>query len=360
MTPESRHSPIVFNRHVDRSYRGLFTDAEYADVRAFFESHDDLTPTPLARLDALATASGISEIFAKNETSRFGLPAFKIVGVTYAVDRLLRASRAATLACATAGNHGRAVARVARSRGLEAVVYMRDGSLPATVERVRGEGARVVLVDGSYDDAVRRMAKDAATHGWTIVSDTAWEGYEQIPRDIMAGYTWIMMEAARQWSRPPTAIVVQAGVGGLMAAVASWVAAHADRSFPRPLVVCAEPRGSNCVGRAIETGRATAFVPDHTIMAGLHCGEVSTAALPALLRSIDVVVSVDDEDVIATMRQLDQPIGHDPKIKSGPSGACGLAAVLSRDNLRREIAAAAGSCVLVVITEAATDPARAT
>jgi len=349
---------MIRNRHVDRSYRGLFTDAEYDDVRAFFE-RAELGATPLAHLSSLARAHGLADILVKDETFRFGLPAFKIVGVTYAVDRLLRRTSPTMLACATAGNHGRAVARVAASRGLRAVVYMREGSLSTTVARVRGEGADVVLVPGSYDDAVRRMAIDADAHGWTIVSDTAWDGYEQIPRDIMAGYTWIMMEAARQWVTPPATLVVQAGVGGLLAAVASWVAAFTPRLFPsRPLVVCAEPRGADCVGRALADGRVAPFTPGDTIMAGLQCGEVSTAAFPALLRSVDAAVAVDDEDVIGTIRHLAQPIGDDPKINSGPSGACGLAAVLSCDDLRRECGFAPGSSVFVVVTEGASDPAR--
>lgn len=354
----------------------MFTVEELDDVRRFFESRPDLTPTPLVHLPRLAESIGLADILVKDESKRFGMKAFKIVGVAYAVDRMLAGTdsflttndrgqtsgsdpgqgvrKVRTLMCATEGNHGRAVARVARERGLRAVVYMRRSAAPARVDAIRDEGAEIVLVDGTYDDAVRRMAADAErTPGMTIVSDTAWPGYEAIPRAIMAGYTWIMTEAARQWaSHPPDVVVVQAGVGGLAGAVAGWLRA---REGVRPRFVCAEPTGSACVRASIQAGRPVSLVPADTIMAGLRCGEMSSIALPVLASTVDACVTVDDDAVVAAMQQLSDPVWGDPPIDAGPSGACGLAALRT---WLGEGPITPGSRAFVINSEGTTAPAR--
>jgi diaminopropionate ammonia-lyase len=341
------------------SARGLFTGAEYDDVQRFFESRPDLTPTRLVHLPALAQTLGFADIMVKDESTRFGLNAFKIAGVAYAVDRLLSGPAACragihTLVCASEGNHGRAVARVARERNLRAIVYMRRSAAQARVDAIRGEGAEVVLVDGTYDDAVRLVAGKAEhTPGVTIVSDTAWPGYEEIPRAIMAGYTWIMTEAECQWApHPPDIVVVQAGVGGLAAAVASWLAV---RLHPRPFFICAEPSGAACVRAAIAAGRAAPLVPENTIMNGLRCGEVSSLALPVLAVTVDACVLVADRSAIDAVEQFGNPVGADAPIEAGASGACGLAALSAWS---REEPVAPGSCAFIINTEGTTDPAR--
>jgi diaminopropionate ammonia-lyase len=302
-------------------------------------------------------------VLVKDESKRFGMGAFKIAGVLYAIDALLdgRIGRPGgavrTLVCATEGNHGRAVARVASERGLAAVVYMRSSAAAARIEAIRQEGADVILVDGTYDDAVRRMAEEARRlAGAVIVSDTAWPGYEEIPRAIMAGYTWLMAEAASQWARLPDIVVVQAGVGGLAAAVASWLCARAEgRSF----VICAEPVAAACVYESIAAGHRRTIVPGPTEMAGLRCGEVSSIAFPVLSRAVGACAALDDEDVREMMRRLSAPAGADPSIGAGPSGACGLAALVrwmtSPDyaESRREAKVTPESTSFAVNTEAA-------
>ncbi|HEX3703363.1 MAG TPA: diaminopropionate ammonia-lyase [Vicinamibacterales bacterium] len=356
-----------------RERRGLslFTAAEYDDVQRFFESRPHLTPTPLVHLTALAKTLGLADILVKDESTRFGLNAFKIVGVAYAVDRLLTgdlldaaaphaaaptdAGRHAihTLVCASEGNHGRAVARAARERGLRAVVYLRRSAAEARVDAIRDEGAGVILVDGTYDDAVRRMAGEAERSGGTIVSDTAWPGYEAVPRAIMAGYTWIMTEAARQWTpHPPDIVVVQAGVGGLAGAVGSWLT---DRMRPSPAFICAEPTGAACVRASLAAGRAAPLVPSDTIMNGLCCGEVSSVALPVLAATVDSCVLIEDRSAMTAMEQLARPLGADAPIEAGASGACGLAALCA---WAAETPIAPGSRAFVINTEGTTDPAR--
>ncbi len=211
-------------------------------------------PTRLHRLGALAASIGLADLLVKDESDRYGLPAFKIAGVELALAKLDASGRLGAntvLACATAGNHGRAVAHAAARRGLRSIVYVPAGTRTERIHAVAREGGRVVVYSGSYDEAVKEVASQAAAHGWQIVSDTAWPGYDEIPRWIMLGYTRMFDEAKARWPRPPDVVVVQAGVGGLAAAAASWWNDHT--AFKRPTLICAEPTGAACL---FESARA--------------------------------------------------------------------------------------------------------
>lgn len=257
----------------------LFSDADYADVRAFFQ---DALPTPLRRLGG---------VLVKDESQRGGLGAFKVVGVSYAMSRVAIPG-GSRIVCASAGNHGRAVAHVAKSRGFAARVYMSSATPAAAQQRIRGEGADVVLVDGTYEEAVARARDD----GGFVVSDTAWPGYEEVPRLIMLGYTHILDEAAAQWDAPPKTMFVQAGVGSLAAAVVLWFQRHC----PATHLVVVQPAAHP------------------TIMKGLDCVELSSLAEP-VLRGLDTILISDDEARDA-MRAL-----AGAGISAGPSGAAGYA-----------------------------------
>jgi diaminopropionate ammonia-lyase len=358
----------LLNPRASAGARGLFGPDEYARVRAFFAGRHDLGPTPLHRLGGLARGLGIGGILLKDESQRLDLRAFKVVGVTYAVHRLRESGRlpdGRPLACATAGNHGRAVARAARLAGLPAIVYVPGATVPARVEAIAREGARVERIDGCYEDAVTRLARDADAHGWSIVSDVAWTGYEEIPRLIMSGYTHILDEAAVQWrgagvDRPDLAIV-QGGVGGLVAAAASWLAFTCPGR--RPFMIAAEPAEAACLLASARAGRPTTLDgPLTTVMAGLRCGQMSTAAWPAVETAVDGVIAIEDAATEDAMRRLAHPAAGDPAVEAGASGACGLAALvaLAGDDrlapLRRASGLGSESVVLVVNTEGATDP----
>jgi diaminopropionate ammonia-lyase len=337
---------------------------EYGDLAAFYARNPDLQPTPLRSLPAFARALGIAELQVKDESTRYGLNAFKSLGVRYAVDHLRREQRVtdgSTLVCASAGNHGRAVARVARDLGLFARVYMSSAAADAPRKAIASEGAEVVIVDGTYDEAVRVMAQDAAAHGWTIVSDTSWPGYDEIPRLIMLGYTRIVDEIRLQLRMRPDVVFAQGGVGGLVYGVAAGL----SREWPdeRPRLVACEPSGAACLLASARAGRLTTIDgPLTTIMAGLRCAEPSPAAWPAIAASADAFVAIDDETVIGAMRMLARPMAKDPAIEAGPSGACGFASLVSvmRDETLRPVREALGlgaaSRVVVINSEGATDP----
>ncbi|MEZ5293951.1 MAG: diaminopropionate ammonia-lyase [Vicinamibacterales bacterium] len=340
---------------------GLFTADEYARQRAFFSTRGG--STPLQRLPALAAALGLGAVWVKDETARFGLPAFKSLGVEFAVAALQsRGGLTAgdTVVCASAGNHGRAVARAARLAGLRARIYLDDAVTVPRVDAIASEGALVVRVAGTYDDAVRLAADDAARTGATVVSDTSYEGYEQVPRDIMLGYTRVMDDAEEQWGDdgPPDVLLVQAGVGGLLAAVASWSAWRFGQARPRLIAV--EPAAAACVQASMRAGRPTRLPgPLTTIMAGLRCGEVSPLAFDSARGLVDGAVAIDDASCRAAMRRLARPDGGDPALAVGTSGAAGVGALLEVANdagARAALGLTAGTRVMAVATEGVTEP----
>lgn len=355
---------MFFLNSARRAGRAPYDAGDYADVAAFYARHPELEPTPLRWLPAAARSLGIGELHVKDESRRFGLNAFKSLGVRYALDRLQREGRIprdAVLVCASAGNHGRAVARAARDLRLKSRVYMSSATTDGPNRAIAGEGAEVVIVDGTYDNAVRRMAADASAHGWTIVSDTSWPGYDEIPRLIMLGYTWLVEEVARQIPAVPDVVFAQGGVGGLVCGVAAGLDRHWPTLAPR-LVVC-EPSSAACLLASARAGRATTIEgPLDTIMAGLRCAEPSSAAWPVIASRADAFVAVDDEAAIAAMRMLAQPLESDPAVEAGPSGACGLGALTAvmRERrfgpVREALGLGSASRVVVINSEGATDP----
>lgn len=350
-----------------RATTGLFDAAEYDRQRAFFAARPDLAPTPLRRLPALASTLGLGEVWAKDESARFGLNAFKAVGANYAIATLIadgQIAPGAMLACASEGNHGRAVARAARMAGCPARVYMARSVTAARVDAIESEGATVVREANNYDAAVRQMAEDAERHGWTIVSDTAWPGYEDIPRRIMVGYTRIVDEIREAWPHdaPPDVVLVPAGVGGLLGAVAS--ACQFIWDDRRPAIVSVEPLRAACLQASARAGAPTPVDgPFDTIMGGLRCGEVSTIGFDASYGIVGAWIGIDDEWAMRGMRELAQPGGSDEHIRANASGAAttgGLLATLhdpALQQVRETLALGPMSRAIVVVTEGVTDPA---
>ena len=344
---------------------GLFHPDAYIRMRAYFAARPELRATPLLKAKTLAQSLGLKNLLIKDETARFDLPAFKALGAGFAVAQLMaRGSivRGDLLVCASEGNHGRAVARVARSNGLRARVYVGARVATSRADAIALEGAEVIRVDGTYDDAVRRAAADATAQGVHVISDTAWEGYEEIPRLIMLGYTRLMDEAAAQWkSKAPDVVVVQGGVGGLAAAVASWYAANPE--VPRAKLVCVEPIHAACLLESARAGRATAISGRlDTIMGGLRCGEASPAALPAILEGFDAYLAIDDTWARRAMLRLARPAANERAIACGPSGAAGVAALMALQDDPALAAARAAldlreeTRVMVIATEGVTEP----
>jgi len=330
-------------------------------MRAFFSARPHLAATPATPLPQLARDLGIGRITAKDESGRFGLNAFKILGARFAVETLLADGplhSGDAVACASEGNHGRAVARAARDAGCAARVYVARDAAQARVDAIAGEGATVIRVEGSYDDAVRILREEAAANGWTIVSDTAWPGYERIPFLIMLGYTRMMDEVREQGSgnrdQGPTHVFVQGGVGGLLCAVASWCAFHR----PDCKVISVEPTSAACLQASARAGQPTVVTGElDTAMAGLRNREVSPPAFASLLPNVDAFLAIDDPWAFDAMRSLDRT-----GIRAGAAGAAALGGLLalcgdeSMIDTRRALALDAAASVLVIVSEGVTDP----
>lgn len=307
---------------------------------------------------------GIRELLVKDESNRLSLNSFKILGVSYAIHRLFESGDLrpnSVVACATDGNHGRALAHVARQNQLESRIYIHRDTSPSRVKAIIAEGAQVIPVEGSYDDCVTFAAHDARKNGWILVSDTAWPGYEIVPRYIMAGYTMLISEAANQWREPPDLVIVQAGVGGLACGV---ISALVERyQVKRPLIASCEPENAACV---LESMRAGTSVVVHgslqTIMAGLSCGTVSSIAWPVLHSGLDACVAVTDDQCAEAVLSLTHPEPGDPSVLAGESGACGLAAlnaILHREEfrpVRDGLRLSSRTGVLLINTEGASNP----
>jgi diaminopropionate ammonia-lyase len=334
--------------------------------------------TPLVDSPKLAEALGVGKVFVKDESNRLGLPAFKILGVSWAVYRALQERlgdegfgyweeiddlrakleplRPPPLVAATDGNHGRAVARVARLLGLGAKIFVPEDMAPARRAAITGEGAEVVVVDGTYDDAVERSAEAEGL----LVSDTSWPGYERVPWWVIEGYSTMLWEIEdeldRRGEHGPDLVVVQVGVGAFAAAVARHF--RSPGVWPRPKLVTVEPAKADCLLRSVSAGRLVSVPGPHdSIMAGLNCGRPSLVAWPILPTSIDLLVSVDDEPIRGAMR-----LAAVSGIVSGETGASGLGGLLELlrseegKEARRTLGMDADTRVLVFNSEGATDP----
>lgn len=294
-----------------------------------FEFHRTLpgyAPTPLVDARAAAETLGVARVWVKDESSRLGLPSFKILGASWAIHRALevRGDRP-RLACATDGNHGRAVARVARERGLEATVFVPAGMIAARREAITAEGARVEVVDGSYDEAVER----AGEAGALVIQDT---GADQVPGWIVEGYATIGAEIDVE----PDVVAVQIGVGSFASAMV--------RRFAGARIVGVEPVTAACALASVEAGEPVEVPGPHdSVMAGLNCGRVSPGAWPVLSRGIEAFAAVSDDRAREAVRLLARD-----GVTAGESGAAGLAGLLA---FRDELALSPSDTVLVVNTE---------
>lgn len=340
-------------------------------------------PTPVLALPGLAAELGIGALHLKDEGQRLGLGSFKALGGAYAVAQLVleaaseRLGRALgeaelaspevraiaagmTFACATDGNHGRSVAQGASLVGARSVIFVHAGVSEPRAAAIARFGAEIVRFDGTYDESVVEAARVAAERGWTVVSDTSWDGYERIPGLVMQGYTAIIREALRQLPAPPTHVFVQAGVGGIAAASAAHLALALDEA--RPVFTVVDPARAACLFESARAGQPTKVAPgEPTVMAMLDCYDPSPLAWRVLSRAADAFMTVEDEVAVEAMNRLARPVGGDPAIVAGESGAAGFAGLLAalRDpQARAALKLDAGSRVFAIVTEGATDPER--
>ncbi|GIN99018.1 PLP-dependent lyase/thiolase [Siminovitchia terrae] len=366
----------------------IFEDQEIAAVHKFQKTHRSYLETPLHQLKHLADHLDVADIRAKDESYRFGLNAFKVMGGIYAIAKYLADRLGAniedlsfeelqspsvkekfgtlTFISATDGNHGRGVAWAARELGHHSVIYMPKGSSLQRLNAIRNEGAKADITAFNYDDTVRMCANLADENGWIMVQDTAWDGYEDIPLWIMQGYASIAKEVAEQLkstgSEPPTHVFLQAGVGSFAAAIAAYMVQYYRENPPKIVVV--EPDKADCFYRSFTSkeGNREIVVGDmDTIMAGLACGEPNTRAFRLLRQYAIGGFSCQDHIAALGMRVYGNPLKEDPRVISGESGAVTLGLIYylrklaNTPQLCNDIALDSNSRILVISTEGDTD-----
>lgn len=369
-------------------YRLDFLNSETINgVCRFHESFPVYEQTPLVSLNNLAAELGIGGIYVKDESYRFGLNAFKVLGASYAIGKYLANKLGMdinelpyeklvsdevrnklgkmTFITATDGNHGRGVAWTANQLKQHSVVYMPKGSSQERLENIKKEGADASITDMNYDEAVRLANSKAELNGWVIIQDTAWAGYTDIPTWIMQGYATMGYEAYKQLPDKPTHIFLQAGVGSMAGAITGLFASIYGDDCPHITVV--EPNKADCVFRTAKADDGKLhFVTGHmdTIMAGLACGEPSSIGWSVLRDYAHSFISCPDYIAAKGMRILGNPPNNDRKVISGESGAvtAGLVAELMTNPKHSDIKEAIGlnenSKVLCFNTEGDTDRAH--
>ena len=376
----------------DDKFLDLMSEENVTKANEFHKSFPQYSVTPLQKLSALADYLGVKGIYCKDESYRFGLNAFKVLGGSYAMgryiaqelgrdiselpynvlssDKLREEFGQATFFTATDGNHGRGVAWAAKRLGQKAVVRMPKGTTKTRFDNIAKEGAEVTIEEVNYDDCVRMAAAEAAkTEHGIIVQDTAWAGYEEIPSWIMQGYGTLVLEADKQLKKNgvdrPTHVFVQAGVGSLAGAVVGYFA-HKYKENPPVMVVC-EASAADCLYRsAVQAdGNLVNVTGDlQTIMAGLACGEGNTIGWDILKNHVTVFASCPDWMSAKATRIYANPLDNDPHIISGESGSVplGLAYTALHDedakDLKEALKLDENSNILVISTEGDTDPVR--
>lgn len=363
---------------------------EVARARTFHRSFPQYSVTPLARLDGMAARLGLGSLCVKDESYRFGLNAFKVLGGSFAMARYIAQELGrdvsemtydyltsgklrqefgqATFFTATDGNHGRGVAWAANKLGQKAVVHMPKGSTQTRFDNIAKEGAQVTIEEVNYDDCVRMAAAEAAqTEHGVVVQDTAWEGYEDIPSWIMQGYGTMAGEAAEQLRQQeigrPTHVFVQAGVGSLAGAVVGYFTNLFPSDPPKFIVMEAEAAACLYQGAVANDGGQRVVGGDlQTIMAGLACGEPNTISWDILRNHVTAFLSCPDWVAARGMRMLAAPVKGDPAVCSGESGAVGMGVIstIMEDDIYKELRQALelgrDSRVLMFSTEGDTDP----
>ena len=349
-----------------------------AAARAAITGFDGYRPTRLHRLTGLARAMDVSDLWLKDESGRFGLGSFKSLGGGYAVVHLLRerlgdtvsiadvaAGRAAsrvggmTVCCATDGNHGLAVAWGARRAGARCTVFLPQAVSEGRERAIAAQGADIVRIAGSFDDAVRACADEAHARGWLPVSDTSHAGGDEAPSRVMHGYTMLVDEiGAALASTAPTHLFVQAGVGGLAAAVIGAFRQDLGADSPKGVVV--EPAQADCLYQSAVAGRPSLASGNlDTVMACLANAEVSPLAWQVLDRGAFAFIALNDEGAVDAMRRAAAPAAGDPPLVLGESGAAalgGLMAAAGDAGARDALGLSEASRVLVIGSEGATDP----
>ena len=281
----------------------ILTEEDIDEAYKIISDWENYAPTPLLLLDKLSTELKLKRIFYKDESKRFHLKSFKALGGSYAVEKITKGNKEIVISTATAGNHGRSVAWGSKKLGLKCKIFISEYVSETRSKAMRNFGADVIKVKGNYEDSLNECIKQSNQNNWQIVQDVAWKNYMLVPKLTMAGYSVMMKEISEQINNQKVShIILQAGVGGMAAAMVAGLARYLNHV---PQIIIVEPDSAACVLASINTGKIEKIsIEKESIMGGMSCGEVSLVPWQILKKSVNYCVTVSDDYISKTIKYL--------------------------------------------------------
>ncbi|MDC0631777.1 diaminopropionate ammonia-lyase [Candidatus Pelagibacter sp.] len=345
-----------YNLNKDNIFHNLEEDL-ITEAVTTIENWETYKPTPLIELNKLSSYLNTNKIYYKDEGFRFDLKSFKALGGAFAVNKIVKDTKAKTVSTATAGNHGRSVAWGAQRLGIECKIFISEFVSESRAEAMRKLGADVIRVKGNYDASLKECINQSKINNWEIVQDVSWEGYKTVPRYIMAGYTIMIKEIFDKINNEKIShVFLQAGVGGMAAAT---IAGFAKYSSNMPCFITVEPEDAECVLQSIKNQKPTSInIQKESIMGGMSCGDVSSLAWEILKYSANSSISISDKAIAPTVALLKQKEFSNEEIIAGECGVPGVISLISAmkdKNICQKLNLNSQSNVLLIGCEGLTD-----
>ena len=297
------------------------------DAYDLISSWQNYNPTPLVKLNKLSKKLNLNNIFYKDESKRFHLKSFKALGGAYAVQKITERNKSITVATATAGNHGRSVSWGAQRLGLNCKIFISEFVSEARAEVMKNLGADVIRVKGNYEASLKECINQSKINGWEIIQDVAWEGYEEVPKLTMAGYSVMIKEISNQTDQYITHVFLQAGVGGMASGAIAGIAKYFKRI---PKIIIVEPETADCVLQSIEAGEMQKIdIKKESIMGGMSCGEVSLVPWRILKNAVNNCISITDENIAHTVAMLEKNYLSEESIIAGECATPGIISLIA-------------------------------
>ena len=328
-------------------------DAAYKTI----SSWKNYSPTPLISLNKLNKKLKLNKIFYKDESKRFHLKSFKALGGAYAVEKIIKGNDKKVISTATAGNHGRSVAWGSQKNGLKCKIFISEFVSESRAEVMRSFGADVIRVKGNYEDSLNECIMQSNKNNWQIVQDVAWEDYKLVPKLTMAGYSVMMKEISEQIKVDKIShVILQAGVGGMAAAMVAGIARYLDHI---PQIIIVEPDTAACVLESIKTGKIEKIdIKRESLMGGMSCGEVSLIPWQIIKNSVKYCISLPDDDIGKTMKLLRNSSFSDESIIAGENSAPGIISLIAsceNEKIKQKLQLNKYSNILLIGCEGDTD-----
>ena len=355
-----KYSEFIENKNFSFDKNEILNSLSKKDIDEAYLSISNwkgYSPTPLIKLDKLSKELGLNKIFYKDESKRFDLKSFKALGGAYAVEKVSKGNKDIVVATATAGNHGRSVAWGAKRLGLKCKIFISEFVSDARGQAMADLGADVVKVDGNYEKSLIECIKQSTDNNWQIVQDVAWQDYMIVPKYTMAGYTVMMKEIVDQINQNRIShIILQAGVGGMAAAMIAGIARYLENI---PITIVVEPDSAACVLESIRTGKIEKIdIKRESLMGGMSCGEVSLVPWEILKNSVKYCISLPDDDIAKTMKLLGNASFSKEKIIAGENSAPGVISLIAGcedEKVKEKIGLDKDSNVMLIGCEGDTD-----